>query len=54
MSLNASMSYCEVVDICGLVRAAIYHAVFRFAITTFNLTTPSREPEEEFEDLPKA
>ncbi|MGW6567441.1 PTS transporter subunit EIIC [Streptomyces sp. NPDC054975] len=38
----------------GLVFAAIYYAVFRFAITKFNLTTPGREPEEEVEDLTKA
>ncbi|MGV9554997.1 PTS transporter subunit EIIC [Streptomyces sp. NPDC003401] len=38
----------------GLVFAAIYYVVFRFAITRFNLTTPGREPEEEVEDLTKA
>ncbi|WP_329205839.1 PTS transporter subunit EIIC [Streptomyces sp. NBC_01696] len=38
----------------GLVFAVIYYAVFRFAITKFNLTTPGREPEEEVEDLTKA
>ncbi|MFF1476107.1 PTS transporter subunit EIIC [Streptomyces sp. NPDC058301] len=38
----------------GLVFAAIYYFVFRFAITKFNLTTPGREPEEEIEDLTKA
>ncbi|MFJ3904138.1 PTS transporter subunit EIIC [Streptomyces sp. NPDC090025] len=38
----------------GLVFAAIYYVVFRFAITKFNLTTPGREPEEEIEDLTKA
>ncbi|OIJ99588.1 PTS transporter subunit EIIC [Streptomyces monashensis] len=38
----------------GLVFAAIYYAVFRFAITRFNLPTPGREPEEEVEDLTKA
>ncbi|MGW9132662.1 MULTISPECIES: PTS transporter subunit EIIC [unclassified Streptomyces] len=38
----------------GLVFAAIYYVLFRFAITKFNLTTPGREPEEEFEDLTKA
>ncbi|MET9801369.1 PTS transporter subunit EIIC [Streptomyces sp. NPDC006368] len=38
----------------GLVFAAIYYAVFRFAITKFNLPTPGREPEEEVEDLTKA
>ncbi|GAA0651164.1 PTS transporter subunit EIIC [Streptomyces thermocarboxydovorans] len=38
----------------GLVFAAIYYAVFRFAIAKFNLPTPGREPEEEVEDLTKA
>ncbi|WP_406265088.1 PTS transporter subunit EIIC [Actinacidiphila glaucinigra] len=38
----------------GLVFAAIYYVVFRFAITRFNLPTPGREPEEEIEDLIKA
>ncbi|MEU9731978.1 PTS transporter subunit EIIC [Streptomyces sp. NPDC048002] len=38
----------------GLVFAAIYYVVFRFAITKYNLTTPGREPEEEVEDLTKA
>ncbi|MGW1670445.1 PTS transporter subunit EIIC [Streptomyces sp. NPDC002324] len=38
----------------GLVFGAIYYAVFRFAITRFNLPTPGREPEEEVEDLTKA
>ncbi|WP_306322342.1 MULTISPECIES: PTS transporter subunit EIIC [unclassified Streptomyces] len=38
----------------GLVMAALYYVVFRFAITKFNLTTPGREPEEEVEDLTKA
>ncbi|GAA3054718.1 PTS transporter subunit EIIC [Streptomyces glomeratus] len=38
----------------GLVFAAIYYFVFRFAITKFNLPTPGREPEEEVEDLTKA
>ncbi|MGW0787647.1 PTS transporter subunit EIIC [Streptomyces sp. NPDC002911] len=38
----------------GLVFAAIYYVVFRFAIAKFNLTTPGREPEEEVEDLTKA
>ncbi|WP_411145198.1 PTS transporter subunit EIIC [Streptomyces sp. x-80] len=37
----------------GLVFAAIYYVVFRFAITKFNLATPGREPEEEVEDLTK-
>ncbi|MEU4151321.1 PTS transporter subunit EIIC [Streptomyces sp. NPDC026659] len=38
----------------GLVFAAVYYVVFRFAITKFNLPTPGREPEEEMEDLTKA
>ncbi|WP_328538520.1 PTS transporter subunit EIIC [Streptomyces sp. NBC_00344] len=38
----------------GLVFAAVYYVVFRFAITKFNLMTPGREPEEEIEDLTKA
>ncbi|MEU1538293.1 PTS transporter subunit EIIC [Actinacidiphila glaucinigra] len=38
----------------GLVFAAIYYVVFRFAITRFNLPTPGREPQEEIEDLIKA
>ncbi|KOG36445.1 PTS transporter subunit EIIC [Streptomyces resistomycificus] len=38
----------------GLVFAAIYYTLFRFAITKFDLPTPGREPEEEVEDLTKA
>ncbi|MBL3666769.1 PTS transporter subunit EIIC [Streptomyces sp. M2CJ-2] len=38
----------------GLVFAAIYYTVFRFAIVKFNLPTPGREPEEEVEDTTKA
>ncbi|MGW0335449.1 PTS transporter subunit EIIC [Streptomyces sp. NPDC003011] len=38
----------------GLVFAAVYYFVFRFAIVRFNLPTPGREPEEEVEDLTKA
>ncbi|MDX2594662.1 MULTISPECIES: PTS transporter subunit EIIC [Streptomyces] len=38
----------------GLVFAAIYYTVFRFAIIKFNIPTPGREPEEEVEDLTKA
>jgi PTS system N-acetylglucosamine-specific IIC component len=38
----------------GLVFAAIYYALFRFAILKFDLKTPGREPEEEVEDLTKA
>ena len=37
----------------GLVFAAVYYAVFRFAITKFDLKTPGREPEEEVEDAAK-
>ncbi|MFF0202186.1 PTS transporter subunit EIIC [Streptomyces sp. NPDC005017] len=38
----------------GLVFAAVYYSVFRFAIVKWNLPTPGREPEEEVEDLTKA
>ncbi len=38
----------------GLVFAAVYYVVFRFAILRFDLPTPGREPEEEVEDLTKA
>ncbi|MGW4562340.1 PTS transporter subunit EIIC [Streptomyces sp. NPDC004561] len=37
----------------GLCFAAVYYAVFRFAITKFDLRTPGREPEEEVEDVTK-
>jgi PTS system N-acetylglucosamine-specific IIC component len=37
----------------GLVFAAVYYAIFRFAITKFDLKTPGREPEEEVEDVAK-
>ncbi|MFB8773049.1 PTS transporter subunit EIIC [Streptomyces broussonetiae] len=37
----------------GLGFAAVYYAVFRFAITRFDLKTPGREPEEEVEDVTK-
>ncbi|MEV8548925.1 PTS transporter subunit EIIC [Streptomyces glaucescens] len=37
----------------GLVFAAVYYAVFRFAITKFDLRTPGREPAEEVEDAAK-
>lgn len=30
----------------GLVFAAVYYVIFRFAITKFNIPTPGREPEE--------
>lgn len=38
----------------GLVFAAVYYVVFRFAIIRFDLPTPGREPAEEVEDLTKA
>ncbi|MCP3765137.1 PTS transporter subunit EIIC [Streptomyces sp. MAR25Y5] len=38
----------------GLVFAAVYYALFRFAIVKFDLPTPGREPEEEVEDTTKA
>ncbi|MFB7866778.1 PTS transporter subunit EIIC [Streptomyces sp. NPDC056069] len=38
----------------GLVFAAIYYVVFRFAIVKFDLPTPGRESDEEIEDLTKA
>ncbi|MEU2598505.1 PTS transporter subunit EIIC [Streptomyces hirsutus] len=38
----------------GLVFAAVYYVLFRFAIVKFNLPTPGREPEEEVEDTTKA
>ncbi|PWI18131.1 PTS lactose transporter subunit IIC [Streptomyces sp. Act143] len=38
----------------GLVFAAIYYVVFRFAIVKWNIPTPGREPDEEVEDLTKA
>ncbi|MET7882297.1 PTS transporter subunit EIIC [Streptomyces avermitilis] len=38
----------------GLCFAAVYYAVFRFAITKFDITTPGREPEDEVEDITKA
>ncbi|MFE0523578.1 PTS transporter subunit EIIC [Streptomyces sp. NPDC058954] len=38
----------------GLGFAAVYYAIFRFAITRFDLRTPGREPEEEHEDVTKA
>ncbi|MGW0763974.1 PTS transporter subunit EIIC [Streptomyces sp. NPDC002676] len=37
----------------GLGFAAVYYAVFRFAITKFDLKTPGREPEDEVEDVTK-
>ena len=38
----------------GLVFAAIYYAVFRFAITKWNLPTPGRESDDELAELAKA
>ncbi|MFI1175025.1 PTS transporter subunit EIIC [Streptomyces melanogenes] len=35
----------------GLVFAAVYYAIFRFAITKFDLPTPGREPEELEEEI---
>ncbi|WP_328452012.1 PTS transporter subunit EIIC [Streptomyces sp. NBC_00386] len=38
----------------GLCFGAVYYAIFRFAITKFDLKTPGREPEEDVEDTTKA
>ncbi|WP_042800951.1 PTS transporter subunit EIIC [Streptomyces sp. C] len=38
----------------GLVFGVIYYAVFRFAITKFNLPTPGRESDEELAEMAKA
>lgn len=38
----------------GLCFAAVYYAVFRFAIIKFNLPTPGRETDEELAELQKA
>ncbi|MGW1406439.1 PTS transporter subunit EIIC [Streptomyces sp. NPDC002403] len=38
----------------GLCFAVVYYAVFRFAITRFNLPTPGRESDEELAELLKA
>ncbi|MFG2788783.1 PTS transporter subunit EIIC [Streptomyces sp. NPDC048419] len=38
----------------GLCFAAVYYAIFRFAITKFDLKTPGREPDDELEDVTKA
>ncbi|MFJ7078141.1 PTS transporter subunit EIIC [Streptomyces sp. NPDC098781] len=38
----------------GLCFAAVYYAVFRFAIIKFNLPTPGRESDEELAELQKA
>ncbi|MBA2949706.1 PTS transporter subunit EIIC [Streptomyces himalayensis] len=40
--------------IIGAGFAVLYYAIFRFAITRFDLKTPGREPEEEVEDITKA
>ncbi|UGY91611.1 PTS transporter subunit EIIC [Streptomyces gobiensis] len=37
----------------GLCFAAVYYAVFRFAITKFNLPTPGRESDEEIAEMEK-
>ncbi|MFF7636615.1 PTS transporter subunit EIIC [Kitasatospora sp. NPDC008050] len=37
----------------GLVFAALYYFLFRFAITKFDLKTPGRESDEEIEDVTK-
>ncbi|MGW6906535.1 PTS transporter subunit EIIC [Streptomyces sp. NPDC054940] len=37
----------------GLCFAVVYYAIFRFAITKFDLKTPGREPEDEVEDVTK-
>ena len=37
----------------GLCFAALYYVIFRFAITTFDLKTPGREPEGDVEDVTK-
>ncbi|MEU3046018.1 PTS transporter subunit EIIC [Streptomyces sp. NPDC006984] len=38
----------------GLVFAAVYYVIFRFAITKFNIPTPGRESDEELAELEKA
>ncbi|MCX5558037.1 PTS transporter subunit EIIC [Streptomyces sp. NBC_00038] len=38
----------------GLCFALVYYAIFRFAITKFDLKTPGREPDEDREDVTKA
>ncbi|MFD3697187.1 PTS transporter subunit EIIC [Streptomyces sp. NPDC058646] len=37
----------------GLVFAVVYYAVFRFAITRFDIPTPGRESDEEIEEMQK-
>ncbi|MEU6402132.1 PTS transporter subunit EIIC [Streptomyces sp. NPDC046985] len=38
------------IAVIGVCFAAVYYAVFRFAIRRFDLKTPGREPEDEVED----
>ncbi|MFF1394235.1 PTS transporter subunit EIIC [Streptomyces sp. NPDC058287] len=38
----------------GLAFGLVYYAIFRFAITKFDLKTPGREPEDQVEDVTKA
>ncbi|NIY65912.1 phosphotransferase system IIC component [Streptomyces malaysiensis] len=38
----------------GLCFGAVYYAIFRFAITKFNLPTPGRESDEELKEILKA
>ena len=40
--------------IMGIVFFAVYYFLFRFAITKWNMSTPGREPEDEFEAEEKA
>jgi PTS system N-acetylglucosamine-specific IIC component len=40
--------------VMGLVFFAVYYVMFRFAITKWNMRTPGREPEAEFEAEEKA
>ncbi|MFB6826963.1 PTS transporter subunit EIIC [Streptomyces virginiae] len=40
--------------VVGLCFAVVYYAIFRFAITKFNLPTPGRESDEELAELVKA
>lgn len=37
----------------GLAFAVVYYAVFRFAITKFDIPTPGRESDEEIEEMQK-
>jgi PTS system N-acetylglucosamine-specific IIC component len=38
----------------GLVFAAVYYTLFRFAITRFDLRTPGREDDEEIDEITRA